>query len=131
MMEKFKRFMYGRYGVDLVSLAVLVVGLVLSTFGQWFNLIILTLFSYALYIYGLFRIFSKNIPARQRELTILMKYKSKVRGWFSFKKKQVEERKLYKYFGCPNCKQKLRAPRGRGKIQVTCQKCKTTFIKKT
>ena len=38
--------------------------------------------------------------------------------------------KMYAIFKCPNCKQKLRAPRGRGKIQVTCSKCRTQFIKK-
>ena len=34
-------------------------------------------------------------------------------------------------FVCPTCKQKLRVPRGKGKISITCPKCATSFIKKT
>lgn len=131
LLEKLKRFMYGRYGVDLFGLVMLIAGLVVSMFGQWFNFLPLVVLSYLIYAYALFRLFSKNLPARQRELAAFMKLKNRVSGWFSFKQKQVAERNLYKYFSCPNCKQKLRAPKGRGKIQVTCQKCKHNFIKKT
>ena len=33
----------------------------------------------------------------------------------------------YKITKCPNCNQKLRLPRGKGKIVVTCKKCLTKF----
>ena len=36
----------------------------------------------------------------------------------------------YRYFKCPECKQKMRAPKGRGKIKVTCKHCHTQFVKK-
>ena len=42
-----------------------------------------------------------------------------------------EERRKYKVFICPTCKQKLRVPRGKGKISISCPKCGTSFIKKT
>ena len=49
----------------------------------------------------------------------------------TFQRTRFKERNTYKYFRCPQCKQKLRAPRGRGKIQVTCQKCHHVFQTKT
>ena len=42
-----------------------------------------------------------------------------------------EQRKIYRIFYCPTCKQKIRAPKGKGKIQITCPKCKTEFIRRT
>ena len=39
--------------------------------------------------------------------------------------------KQYRYFTCPKCRQRLRAPRGKGKIRVTCSKCGTQFEKRT
>ena len=32
---------------------------------------------------------------------------------------------------CPTCRQKLRVPRGRGRIQISCPRCGTQFIKKS
>ena len=36
-----------------------------------------------------------------------------------------------RHFRCPKCHQKVRVPRGKGKIQITCPKCGEKFIKKT
>ena len=64
--------MYGRYGGDLFNLVLLGAGLLLSLLG---GLLFwpLTLAADALYIYALFRMFSKNIPARQREYYAFLK----------------------------------------------------------
>ena len=35
--------------------------------------------------------------------------------------------KDHKYFKCPNCGQKLRAPRGVGRFRVTCRSCGVSF----
>ena len=51
----------------------------------------------------------------------------KVRGL----KDQWANRKLYHYYRCPKCRQKLRVPRGRGRIQISCPRCGTQFIKKS
>ncbi len=44
---------------------------------------------------------------------------------------QQQDKKYYKYFNCPNCNQKVRVPKGKGKIEITCPKCRTSFIRKT
>ena len=42
-----------------------------------------------------------------------------------------EQKKIYRFYKCKQCKQKIRVPRGRGKIEITCPKCQNHFIKKT
>jgi ribosomal protein L37AE/L43A len=39
--------------------------------------------------------------------------------------------KTHRYFKCPDCKTKLRVPKHKGKIIITCPKCKTEFKRKT
>lgn len=125
-LQKFQRFMMGRYGTDQFSIALLILGLVLSLFGGLFFWG-LTLAADVLYIYVLFRFFSRNIPARQKENMAFLRLWQPVKNWFSVQKQRFAQRKQYKYFKCPNCKQQLRAPRGRGEIEVTCQRCHNVF----
>ncbi len=130
LMQKFQRFMMGRYGTDQFSVAMLIFGIVLSLLGTLFFRP-LYLVTYLLYAYVLFRFFSRNIPARQRENQGFLKVWRPVGQWFRFQRQRFSQFKQYKYFKCPNCKQRLRAPRGRGKIEVTCQKCHKVFQTKT
>ena len=95
--------MYGRYGTDTLNLVLLIAGLVIAFIAQLTRFWPLTLIAYAFYIYAIFRMLSRNTAQRQ----------------------------TYKYFKCPNCRQQLRAPRGRGKILVTCQRCHKQFNQKT
>ena len=37
----------------------------------------------------------------------------------------------HRYFACPKCRQTVRVPRGKGKISITCPKCREKFIRKT
>ena len=64
--QKFQRFMYGRYGSDGFSFFLLLLALVCTFLGSLFFWP-LTLLADAVYIYTVFRMFSRNIPARQRE----------------------------------------------------------------
>ena len=41
------------------------------------------------------------------------------------------EIKQYKYFMCPQCAQRLRVPRGKGKLRVTCTNCGNVFETKS
>lgn len=128
--ERLQRFLYGRYGTDKLNLALLIFGLILSLIG---TLVFwpVTLLADALYIWALFRTFSRNIPARQREYAAFLRFWTPIESWLRARKVRFSQRKQYKYFKCPNCRQELRAPRGRGKIEVTCQKCHNVFRTKT
>lgn len=128
--QKFQRFMYGRYGTDTLSYFLLGLGLVLTFCGGlFFRPLILV--ADVLYLLSIFRSLSRNHAARQREYFAFMKFWNPVMKWFRLQKRKFAERKYYRYFKCPNCKQDLRAPRGRGRIEVTCQRCHKVFITKT
>lgn len=112
-----------------MNIGLLIFGALLSIAGAfWWPLVLL---SYVAILFTLFRALSKNIPARQKELAVFLRFWSPVKNWGILQKRKYRERKAYKYFKCPSCRQNLRAPRGRGKITVTCQKCHNQFISKT
>ena len=76
-------------------------------------------------IYAYFRAFSKNIAKRQAENNwYINEIELPLRSYLN------RDRKNYAYFKCPTCKQVLRAPKGRGKIRVTCSRCTSKFEKK-
>ena len=127
-LQKLQYWMMGRNGTDQLSIALLIAGFVISLFSNFFWPLIFM--SYAIYIWMLFRMFSRNLPARQRENQVFLRVWRPITQWFSFQRTRFRDRKLYRYFKCPHCGLRLRAPKGRGKIQVTCQKCHTEFIKR-
>ena len=130
MKEKFYRFMQGRYGGDQLSrfLMILTVAcMVLSLFGADFFHII----GFALLIYSYFRIFSRNRYKRQAENAVYLKYEYKVRQFFATWKRDMAQRKTHHIYRCPSCRQKIRVPRGKGKIEIRCPKCSNTFIKRS
>lgn len=131
MKEKFMRFMYGRYGIDslgkfLVSLALIFI--VAANFAQSS---LLSTLAWLLIIYAYFRIFSKNTYKRSAENQKYLAKTYKIRCWFARQKNMLVQRKTHHIYKCPSCKQKIRVPRGKGKIEIRCPKCNTTFIRKS
>ena len=123
--------MAGRYGSDQLNNALLLLAIVLMVIEWVMKWNWMSMFILALFILCYFRMFSRNIPARQKEYYSFLKVWTPVQKWFRIKKTAFRERKQYKYFRCPGCRQQLRAPRGRGKILVTCQRCHKQFKQKT
>jgi primosomal protein N' len=80
-----------------------------------------------LVIYSTFRSISKNKYKRYQELrafeNLLLIVKREIYG---LKIKFGDFRK-YKIFKCPSCAQKLRVPRKKGKLTITCKKCGAEF----
>jgi len=37
----------------------------------------------------------------------------------------------YRIYSCPKCSQKLRVPKGVGRIEITCKRCGWKFIKRS
>ena len=132
MKEKFIRFMQGRYGVDQLSKFILILGLVFVVISALFNdaLSLLTyILGWVMVIYCYFRIFSRNIPKRYAENQAYLAKTYKIRTFFGKQKNIWQQRKTHHIYTCPSCKQKIRIPKGKGKIEVRCPKCGTTFIK--
>ena len=82
LLQKFQYWMMGRNGTDQLALAALIAGLILSVVGQLFFWP-LVFVSYLLYCWTLFRVFSRNLPARQRENMAFLQVWYRVKGWFS------------------------------------------------
>lgn len=130
IMQKLREFMYGRYGTDMLSLALVIAGFVLNTLYVLTYSRLLYLISLAAYGFALFRTLSRNIPARRKENEKFMSLWHKIKNWWNGLRADLEERKTYKHFKCPSCGQKIRIPRGRGKVEICCPRCSNRFVKK-
>lgn len=117
--EKFRRFMYGRYGSDKLNVFLLGVGVALCLVGSFSKLYLLGLIAYVPLILAIFRMYSRNIAKRQKENRRFLQMFARLRD------------RQNRYFSCPRCRQRVRVPRGKGKIMIKCPACGERFAKKT
>lgn len=82
-------------------------------------------------IYTYFRIFSRNIQKRYGENQRFLARTAKLRQRFQKEKSLMAERKTNHIYTCPGCGQKIRIPKGKGKIEIDCPKCHTKFVKRS
>lgn len=129
MKEKFRRFMIGRYGVDAFGKFLLGAVVVLWAINLFANSKLLYSWALLLMIYAYFRMFSRNATKRYQENVKYLQLKNKVVARFKSEKSQLQQRKTHHIYRCPTCRQKIRIPRGKGRICITCPKCKTEFTK--
>lgn len=126
-----QKFMYGRYGLDQLSTALLFIFLPLSFLTAFTNEILIVSLSFIPLILFYFRVFSKNIVKRREENRKFLKVGQPFKNGFSKKLSQLKGMKTHKYYKCPQCKQRLRVPKGKGNISITCPKCQNVFKKRT
>ncbi len=128
--SSFASFMAGRYGADQLGMTMLWTALILSIVGSFSGLGLLTLMADALLLLMFWRMLSKDRLKRQHEnQTYLQKTygaRKAVTEWIN----RVKNGKKYRYFTCPQCKKRLRVPRGVGNITITCKGCGNKFDKK-
>ena len=124
------RFMSGRYGADQLSMTMLWTALILSLIGSLSRLSLLTLLADAMLIVIFIRMFSKNRYKRQHENQVYLEKTYGVRRGVSEWMNRVKNGKKYRYFTCPQCKKRLRVPRGVGSVTITCKGCGNKFDKK-
>lgn len=131
MREKIRQFMAGRYGTDALNqfLSILAVVLLLISLVSGWG--IFTWLGLAALVYCYFRTFSRNISRRTEENYRFYNLKERVAGKFRGIKRRWDDRKTHRYFRCPKCRQTLRVPKGRGRIEISCPRCGTQFIKKS
>ena len=118
-----QRFMEGRYGTDKLNMAILCTGLVFSLLASLSPAPIVklafTTIAYALMIIAIIRTLSRNIYKRYEENRKFLLFFQKLKD------------KDHRYFNCPRCHQQVRVPKGKGKIAITCPKCKEKFVQNT
>ena len=155
MRERFFRFMQGRYGVDAFGRFLIYTDLILAVLSMLFRNSVLFFPVVFLLVYSYYRIFSRNIYKRTFEnnkfLDIKAAFSQKAgcflrkfsggkrftengRGEYSSKFNSYSGNCYeisYKVFKCPKCAQKLRVPKGKGRIMITCRRCGTEFRKRS
>ena len=131
LMEKLRRFMSGRYGGDKLSVALIIVAMLLSLVAGALGNVIVQLIAYLPVLWALFRMFSKNTQARYKENALFLKFWNPVEKWGKLQYNKLRDIKTHRYFHCPNCKNTLRVPKGKGEITITCPVCKHKFDRKT
>ncbi len=129
--ERIMLFMRGRYGVDSLSRTILWAAIIIAGCNLFINNTFITLLSFALIIYCNFRMFSRNIYKRASENQKYLQDTRKVRKDISVLKHKILYLQKNHIYKCPTCKQKIRIPRGKGKISIHCPSCHTDFIKKS
>ena len=121
--QALQRFMSGRYGTDKLNTWILGAGVILCLVSIFVPVALvnlaLTAGSYALMIWAIFRTLSRNTYKRYQENHRFLLWKQKLTD------------RQHRYYNCPRCRQQVRVPRGKGKISITCPKCKEKFVKKT
>lgn len=123
-----RRFMYGRCGVDQLNIFLLIAAVVLNVISLLLTRlgavcaaigVVVNLLAYGVLIWYLFRFFSRNLEKRILENRHFLAWRSRLTD------------RQNRYYRCPNCKQTVRVPRGRGKICIKCPKCSEKFIRKS
>ena len=125
------RLSYGRYGADALSKFLLWGGI--GFWGVYIFTRIRFLYSIAvlMWVFNIFRCYSKNFAQRRKELDAYLFYKNKFDSKTAIYKRMWREKDTHRFFKCPTCKTVVRLPKGKGKIEISCPKCKTKFVKKT
>lgn len=128
--------MEGRYGVDAFARFTMIVALaciVISIFFPGRSVIgaLLNTIGLLAIIYTYFRMLSRNIQKRYSENERYLTVTSGIRQRFNREKNMMQQRKTHHIYTCPSCGQKIRIPRGKGRIEIDCPKCHTKFIKKS
>ena len=130
MKEKFYRFMQGRYGIDQLNSFLMIVCVICFIVNMFIGSIVLTFIAYGTWLFVIFRMFSKNIYARNRENDKYLNFFSPISRWLKLKLMSKQD-PSNKYFSCPKCKQMVRVPKGHGTVVVTCPNCQNKFEKRT
>lgn len=118
-----RQFMMGRYGTDRLNMAILGVGLCASLLSVVFQStslnLVFFLLSYGMMIWAIWRSLSRKTYRRYQENRKFLQFFDRIKD------------RQNRYFDCPKCRQMVRVPRGKGKIAITCPRCKEKFIRKT
>ena len=131
---KVSQFMYGRNGIDGLSIFIFVLSFIIRNISYYSRNSILNLISIILSVLVIYRVFSKDLLRRRKENDVFMRHFNKISYFFKTKtsiaKERARTRATHKIYKCPKCKRVLKVPKGKGKIEISCP-CSNKFIKRT
>lgn len=131
MQDKLRKFMMGRYGVDQLNKFLLGTAVIIVFLAIFFRNLLFDILPVILLILCYYRIFSKNISQRYKENQKYLAVRDKlVKAVQNYRTRRIQNRN-YRIYVCPTCNQKIRVPKGKGKICITCPRCKAEFIRRS
>lgn len=154
--EKGMGFFRGRYGNDQFGIFLFIISLIIEIIGRIAGIRIIYYIGLLLFIYMFARMFSRNIYKRQNENMAYLNIRNKILNWKYFSGQRRQQRRqgrmerkqarqdgfgerrggrrkdggqkiVYCYYYCPQCKQQVRIPAGKGKVRVKCPRCGDVF----
>jgi len=129
--ERMAVFMQGRYGMDQLGKVLTYGTVIILILSMILQLNLLYIVGIIVLILSYFRIFSRNIGKRYDENQKFLNWRYKIICKKSKVMSHIKDKKANCIFNCPNCNQKIRVPKGKGKISIKCPKCRIEFVKKT
>ena len=94
------------------------------------RLLVFELLGTIVLVVSLFRSLSRRLDRRRAEnARFLQSVRPIARRWSAFRARAHD--KEHRYFKCPNCGQRMRVPRGKGRITVHCRSCGAAFEEKS
>ncbi|HLR92153.1 MAG TPA: hypothetical protein VK048_03755 [Atopostipes sp.] len=127
LMWNFYRFMYGRYGVDQLYIAGGIFFVAIQILQLFLRIPLVNILLLVFLGWLMFRVFSKNISARQAENRKFMEMTQVVKAKGQKLSRRFQEIQTHRYRKCSSCETTLRLPRKRGKHTVRCPKCNHRF----
>lgn len=125
--KKVANWMQGRNGSDELSTCAVAIALVLVLINFFLSSLIISIVALVLIAYAWWRMLSKNLEDRENENGVFIEFLGPLRPWVRNPAKAIGEARAYKHFKCPECGQRVRVPRGKGKVRVRCPKCQHKF----
>lgn len=123
--------MQGRYGLDTLGNFLLWTGMLLIVINLFARNVIVELLVWMLVIYTYIRILSRNYEKRNAENVWFLDHTQGLRDRYRRFMAHARIRKTHHIYTCPGCGQKIKVPKGKGKIAITCPKCRIEFTKKS
>lgn len=131
MRDRMIHFMQGRYGIDAFSKFLVWIGIGVLLLSNIFRTGFLHYAGLLIVLYSYYRIFSKHYEKRRRENAWFLDKTKGIRGLIMGMIQDRKKNKGYRIYSCPSCKQKIRVPKGKGRIMIRCPKCTHQFEKKS
>lgn len=122
--DYFSRMMWGRNGVDDLGNTILVGTVIVYLLYMFTGNSVLYLAAAVGMLYSIFRIFSTNTDDRSLE-------NRKFLSWCQVIKLNFTLRKTHRVFLCKTCGKKIKVPKGKGRIEITCPACGNKMIRRT
>ena len=124
MKKIFDSLLYGKNGIDNLGLFTIWIYIILVIINIFTNSFLGDLLALVLIVIILFRMFSRNFVARQRENSIFIRITNTIFKPFDIIKRNIKD-KEHVYKKCSHCKTilKLPLPPKRGIQKAKCPKC--------